>query len=397
MKPALVVTAPLPPVRSGIADYTAELLPALARTRAVTVVVATAADAAAATAPDGVGIVPLERWRQRADLRTAPHLHQLGNSVEHAHVYAAALERPGVLVLHEVVMHHLVEQLTVARDRPRAYAAAMAYAYGPAGRRLARLRQLGLFSDWQRYLLPLHRHLVDASRGVIVHSRYAAARIESTRAIPVRVLPHHISPRAADFAALDRLVARQRLGLPQDAAVLLVLGHVTSPKQVESDLRALAILRDRGVSALLVIGGSLPATSPVPALVAALGLGDRVRLTGWLGEAAFFDHLRAADLLLALRFPSGGESSGTLARALAMGLPAVVFDYGPSAEYPDDVVHKLSFSTDPAPALADALASLLEDPARRAAMGSAAAAYMRLAASVEATAAALLEAIDAWT
>jgi hypothetical protein len=36
----MVVFSPLPPTRSGIADYTAELLPALGRKAPVTVVVA---------------------------------------------------------------------------------------------------------------------------------------------------------------------------------------------------------------------------------------------------------------------------------------------------------------------------------------------------------------------
>jgi len=394
VKPPLVVTAPLPPTRSGIADYTAELLPALAATHAVTVVVA---DGAAATTPDfGVAVIDVSRWRQRPDLRAAPHLHQLGNSPDHAHVYAAALEQPGVLVLHEVVMHHLVEALTRAADRPRAYEAVMAYGYGPGGRRLARLRDAGLGGDWQRFLLPLHRHLVDASRGVLVHSRYAAARVESSRAVPVRVLPHHLAPRAGDYATLTRAAARATLALPPNMPILLVLGHVTPPKQVAASLHALALLRDRGIAASLVIGGALAPASPIPALIARLGLGDRVRVTGWLEEAAFFAHLRAADLLLALRFPSGGESSGTLARALSMGLPAIVLDHGPAAEYPDAAVHKLPFTTDAAAPLADAVAALLGDPERCTAIGAAAAAHMRDAASVEGAAAAIVAAIDDW-
>ena len=76
------------------------------------------------------------------------------------------------------MLHHLVEALTVERGDWLGYETVMAENYGPAGRRLARLRRAGVFSPWQRHLLPLHRHVLDRSAGVLVHSRFAASRLE---------------------------------------------------------------------------------------------------------------------------------------------------------------------------------------------------------------------------
>ena len=397
----LVLFSPLPPNPSGVAAYTAELLSELGRMRRCAVVVATEADAAAAPAGIGAEVISERAYLARPALHGQPHLHQLGNSLDHAHVLRAALRRPGVVALHDVVLHHLVEALTLGRGSPHGYEAALAREHGPAGRRLARLRRLGLFAPMQRFLMPLHGGVLERSRGVIVHSRFAAARLQAPPGLPVRVVPHHLSPAVFAFDGLDRAAARARLGLPPGARVLLVLGHVTPPKGAGVVLAALARLRAEGLDAMLVIGGAVEAGLPIAAQAEGLGLLDRVRLTGWLPEEAFFLHLRAADLLLALRFPVAGESSGTLARALGMGTPALAYDFGPAAEYPDSILAKLAFAPGPmgqaAMRIAARIAALLADPAALAARGEAARRWMREHCALTASASAYRDCLAAWT
>src|SRR4051794_27176166 len=104
--PDLVVFTPLPPTRSGIAAYAAELLPLLTEQLRIAVVVASVRDLVALPRMD---VLPEDQSRRHAALHALPHLHQLGNSLDHAHVYRAALRTPGILVLHDPVLHHLVE------------------------------------------------------------------------------------------------------------------------------------------------------------------------------------------------------------------------------------------------------------------------------------------------
>lgn len=404
----LVVFSPLPPSRSGIAAYTAELVPALAarlppEAGGVTVVVAREEEVVAL--PGAARVISERTYRRSPALAAAPHLHQLGNSLDHAHVHRAALRRPGgIVVLHEVVLHHLVEALTLGRGRPEAYEAALAREHGAAGRRLARLRRAGLFSPWQRYLMPLLGPVLEAASGVIVHSRYAASRLPDAGP-PVRIIPHLLSPEVARHDGLTRQAARARLGLPEAGApILLMLGHVTPPKQAALVLEALAALHAQagGPSPppCLVIGGAEEAGLDLDAALARLGLPEgAVRRTGWLAEDAFFTWLRAADLLLALRFPAAGETSGTLVRALGMGTPALAYDYGPAAEFPDAVLARLPFRREAgggAAALAATIAGLLAEPEALAARGAAARAHVRRTAAVAACAEAYAAAIRAW-
>jgi glycosyltransferase involved in cell wall biosynthesis len=246
---------------------------------------------------------------------------------------------------------------------------------------------------------------------VIVHSRYAAGRLQGARwDLPVRVIPHLLSPAVARYDGLTRAEVRARLGLPvAGPPLLLMLGHVTPPKQADLVLEALAILHAGRASVAgaaasqppcLVIGGAEEPGLDLDAALARHGLpAGTVRRTGWLEEEAFFTWLRAADLLLALRFPVAGETSGTLVRALGMGTPALVYDFGPAAEFPDSVVAKLPFRPEgngAADALASALAGLLADPARLAAQSRFAREHLYCNATAYSCAAAFAAAIQAW-
>lgn len=392
----LVVFSPLPPTRSGVADYTAELLPALGRRAPVTAVVASGRDLRPV---EGAEVVSEVEYRRRSALHRLPHLYQLGNNLHHAHVYRAALRRPGVVLLHDPVLHHLVERLTAGRGDWAGYEAVLAENYGPAGRRLARLRRVGVFSRWQEYLLPLHRHVLDRSRGVLVHNRFAASRLEVAADVPVRVVPHHLSPAAGAQDGLDRAEARARLGLPSmDEPLLLQLGFATRAKGLDVALRALALLKGDGVACRLVVAGAEDGSVDVARAVREAGVADRVHVLGWVADADFFALLRAADLLLSLRFPAAGESSGVLARALGAGLPALAYDFGPAAEYPDRFVEKVPFpGADPAALVAEAVKRLLADRAALRARGEEASRALRRERTPEASAERILAAVRAWT
>lgn len=391
----LVVFSPLPPTRSGIADYTAELLPALCRKVPITVVVASERDLRPV---EGAEVVAEVEYRRRSALHGLPHLYQLGNNLHGAHVYRAALRRPGVVLLHDPVLHDLVEALTLRRGDWVGYEAVLAENYGPAGRRLARLRRAGFFSAAQRNLLPLHRHVLDRSRGVLVHSRFAASRLEVAADVPVRVVPHHVPPAAtATPDGLDRDVARARLGLPAgDEPLLLSLGFVTRAKGLDVALRALARLKAERAPCRLVVAGAEDGSVELARLVDEAGVEDRVHVLGWVPEADFFALLVVADLLLLLRPPSSGESSGVLARALGAGLPALAYDVGPSAEYPDRFVEKVPFRTDGANGVAEAIKRLLADRADLRTRGAEARDALRRDRAPGASAERILAAVREW-
>ena len=146
--------SPLPPERSGIADYSALLLPELERL---------------------VDVEIVRRGRTRpvaADVA----LYHVGNDPEaHGWIVDALQRRAGVVVLHEYVLHHLVAGLTIGRKDGPGYLAAMERDAGVAGRLLAHGVLDGRVPPpWETRPdeFPLAREVLDSATALIVHSHY---------------------------------------------------------------------------------------------------------------------------------------------------------------------------------------------------------------------------------
>ena len=102
----LAFCSPLPPEPTGIADYAAEILALLAVGHAIDVYHSQAVVAPDAI-PPGCGVFPAAALSERH--RARPYdlaIHQLGNGPGHAFVYPLLTRVPGLLVLHDLVLHH---------------------------------------------------------------------------------------------------------------------------------------------------------------------------------------------------------------------------------------------------------------------------------------------------
>src|SRR4030095_1921478 len=176
----LAYFTPLPPSKSGIADYNSELLPYLAKGAEISVFVEEAEELLETRGREGFSIhdaTGFEELRRRRPFDLC--VYHLGNNPHHEYIYERAIVTPGLLVLHEHCVHHLIAWKTLGREDEDAYWNEMFYAYGRRGGRLADMRAGAIGSDYQQFLMPLNRRVVEGSLGVIVHNAYAASHIES--------------------------------------------------------------------------------------------------------------------------------------------------------------------------------------------------------------------------
>ena len=150
--------SPLPPRRSGIADYSAALLPALARHVELQVF------AEDAEAPCGDLCV-----RRHAEYRPEQFdiaLYQLGNNPDHIFVYQTALASPGVAVLHEFNLHHLIAEVTIRRGDWDAYLKEVEYNGGPEALEYARrVKALEVGPDYDN--VAMNRRLIEDRKSVV--------------------------------------------------------------------------------------------------------------------------------------------------------------------------------------------------------------------------------------
>ncbi len=365
----LAIASPWPPQQSGIADYAAEQVAALAAHHDLVLYAEGAALAAGGTLC-GHPVHPLAELpaRRRAGEHDAV-LYHLGNDPRfHAGIYRLLPEVPGILVLHEFVVHHLIQGLTHGAGRTADYVAELAYAYGPTGESFGRrFAASGVTVDPWSY--PLFERAVDAAVAVVVHSEESRRRVLTSRP-DARVfrIPHHLSLDALP-AGLDRAAARRELGLPAAVPVVASFGYMTLQKRLGVALRAFARLRHEVPEAVYLIAGEVaPELRQAPELVPLLA-GAGVHVLGRLELDRFLAAMLACDVAVNLRFPSGGETSGTLIRLLGLGRAVVVSDHGSFQEVPDDACVKVPLDGDEEDLLAAALVRLCRDEPLRRALG----------------------------
>ncbi|HEY7149858.1 MAG TPA: glycosyltransferase family 4 protein [Gaiellaceae bacterium] len=355
--------SPLPPERSGIADYSALLLPELDRRLDVRVVT---------------------RGRRKPPRGTDVCLYHIGNNPDvHDWIFDALEKRRGVVVLHEFVVHHLIGGLTLGRGDTEGYLTAMQREGGLVGRMLGHAVVDGFLPPlWesQAHAFPLAGTILDRADGVLAHSRYVEGLVRAAGyGGPVWRVPFPARPDPPRDAS-DSFAGR--------APVVGCIGNLNPAKRIPQLLAAFARLRQTSPHALLVLAGA-PSTAldlETEAGKHGLRLGEDVLLRGYVPEAELWSLAAACDVCVNLRWPTMGETSAAAVQVLSLGKPIVVSDVGWFSELPDEVALKIPVDELEVDVLAATLELLAGDDGLRARMSAAALEYVRTEHSLARTA-----------
>ncbi len=298
--------SPLPPARTGVADYAAALLAGLRKHGSVEV------------APP------------RCDVA----LYHLGNNPLHAEIYRRALDTPGVVVLHDAVLHHfLLGQLDEC-----GYIEEFVYNYGEWNRGLARelwRERAASGADGRYFRYPMLKRVAERARALVVH-KPAAARAVRDHAPEARVveIPHlFVMPELPGEA--ERMRYRQRLGIEPGAFLFGVCGYLRESKRLISILEAFGEVRTEAPQAALLVAGDFVSTDLERAAAPLLRQPGVVRLP-YLPEREFRLAAATVDACISLRYPSTGETSGITIRLMGIGKPVLVTDSEECSRFPEN-------------------------------------------------------------
>lgn len=387
-RPRLAFVSPLLPEQSGIAVYAHDLLPELARWYSIDVV----ADQAVVTDPwvrDHARVIdPAEFLRQSRNY--ARVLYQMGNSGLHRFMFPLMERVPGVMMLHDFYLGHALQACGPALLRQ-----ALWDSHGTA----AALCEKAEGAEVAMSRFPANLPVLQQARGVMVHSSHARSLASAWYGPGAgedwAVVP--ILRRATPVDEVTRLAARAALGLPSDGLLICSFGIIGLSKLCHLIIEAFTTAElSRGTKACLVLVGRNDTGRygrDLTAAIAASGLGDRIRITGWTDDALYSRYLQAADIAVQLRAGSRGETSAAVLDCMAHGVATVVNAHGSLANLdrasvmllPDEVT---------VPELVEALDSLATDTSRRAALGSAALSIIARDHAPEVCANAYAEAIE---
>jgi len=181
------------------------------------------------------------------------------------------------------------------------------------------------------------RRLLEASRAVVVHSRFVAEQVRNAGFRgPIATIPH-----GAWIPQVDRSSYRHRLGLDLTAPLVGIFGHLKPYKRIAESLRALKRLVRLEPRVRMILAGEPHPDLPLASLIQRMDLETHTRVLGFVPIEDFQGYMAACDIVLNLRYPTVGETSGSLLRALGLGRATLVSDVGAFRELPDDVCLKV--------------------------------------------------------
>ena len=398
--PRLAWFSPMPPVATGVAACSADLVPALAAEHQIDVFV----DEAVARVAPGTRSAHEFVWRHRQQPYDLT-VYQVGNSSHHDYLWPYLFRYPGLTVLHDAHLHHARAAALLRTLRAADYRTEFLRNHPGASADIAELAVAG-FDSHLYYAFPMTRLVAQASRLVAVHGTALAARLRTELPdVPVAAIRLGqgtlLSP---DEAHTARSRARSRHGIAGNAFVFGCYGGLSPDKRVPEILAAFGAVRPYVPAAHVLLAGSVPRHYDLARDIERHGLGDCVTLTGYLQtDAAFTDAIAACDVALNLRWPTAREVSGPWLRCLAAGKPTIVIDLAhltdvptidPRTWRPNVTVHGARATPqapcavaidilDEAHSLRLAMRRLGTDPLLRASLGRAARAYWLEAHSID--------------
>ncbi len=369
-RPRVAYFTPLQPVESGISQYSEDLIPWLASAVALDVIV----DGYTPTFGATLKSARVRDARGFSAGRYDATIIQMGNSPAHNYMVPQALAHPDMLVLHDIVLHHLMVWRAVqGRGGREMYRAEMRARYGEAGAAVAEQVLRGQ-NPPAMFDYPLNEDLIRAARYVVTHSPSSARWVRQlvpgaqTAVVPmgVPVLPLG-----------DQAQARARLGITPETFVVLSLGRVNPFKRMPAVFRALRRLADVVPDVLLLIVGGDSPNYDVPRLARFAGIERYVRRLGYVPDDDLRDLFCAANVCVNLRYPTAGETSAAVLRLMSAGLPTIVTDTGAFSDLPDDAVLKVPPDAFEGETLVAFLQALATRPAFGRAVGANARAFVQ--------------------
>ena len=341
----------MPPAKSGIADYSAALVEELGKISNVQVF-----------ARAGSSFDP-----SRFDVA----LYQIGNNADHGFCYQTALQYPGVVVIHEANLHHLIAGLTIKAGDWDEYMRYVAEEGDQAAIDYSqRVRRLEVGPDYEG--LPMLRRLLCHSKAAIVHSAHVERALRDAGFDKPIARIHH----GAWIPEASRSDYRQKLGLDEITPLIGIFGHLKPYKRVAESLRAFRRLVRVEPRAKMILAGEPHPELPLESLIDSLDLAANVRLLGYQPIDEFVGYLAACDIVLNLRFPTVGENSGTLMRALGLGKAVIVSEVGSFCELPRNICLKAPVDASEEDHLFEYLNLLVSRPEFRRELGTRARAWV---------------------
>ncbi|PQO28868.1 glycosyltransferase family 4 protein [Blastopirellula marina] len=324
----LALITPWPDQRTGIADYAFDLAHGLADVGIELDVFTTCTKPSRTIS--GVRIQDIDKFP--GTFAFDQTVYQMGNcSTFHGEQLPVLFENPGIVHLHDPALHHLIAFFLYRDDTQDYYRVLRAWYGARVAERVQTFNELNNQGFWDSphvTEVPFFDPVLEHATGCIVHSAYAQQAVHS------RVPNLHIRQVRQAYRNM------QPPAKYNDGEVLQLgaFGMVQQHKHVDVIIEAVKRCNAEGKRVHLHVAGALESVcKDLPDLAKSLGIENDITFHGRLSEEEFLYWMNNVDICVSLRFPTMGETSAVVSRALQLGLPTIVNNVGWYAELPSCV------------------------------------------------------------
>ncbi len=358
-RPLLAYISPLPPDKTGISGYSVELLEALSQWYEIILVYPdiTKLEKSITTQYSSISTETFLQTKETFDRI----LYHFGNSTFHAHMFDMLKMAPGIVVLHDFFLSHIIEHRYMAQGDTSAYLQTLYRSHG--------FKAVYDFHKENKSDIPWHypcnEDVINHATHIVVHSQHAKELLNiwyNTKQEHATHIPLCRKPPATH----DKQASRQKCAIAPDAFVVCSFGLIEPNKLTHILIEAWhnAKLSKEPNARLILVGKNHSGDygETIVSLIKKYHLESSIIITGWVSDETFTDYLCAADIGVQLRTNSRGETSATLLDCLNYALPTIVNAHGSMAEFSKELVYQLSNEVT-AEELASALDTLHKDSA----------------------------------
>ncbi|MFZ0219854.1 MAG: glycosyltransferase [Candidatus Aquirickettsiella sp.] len=344
----MAFVSPLPSARTGIADYSAQLLPDLAIFYDITLI--TTQKSIDDNWLNANFSIQDDKWFIKHANSFDVIIYQFGNSHYHYFMLQLLNLYPGIVVLHDFFLSGLYQWADVIVEKEQyIFYRSIYYSHGfPALFELKNKDRRLIIEDYPCNLAVLKRAL-----GIIVLSQhtidlalywYGPNIVSKFSLANAPHLPKEISP-------LQRKETRRKLGFNENDFLICTFGFIGDTKQCHRTILACSdpILSSINFH-LVFVGGKADEeyNQLLFNLIKKNKLEKKIKFIGFTSLELFKDYLISTDIAIQLRTKSRGETSACILNCLSYGIPTIVNAHGSINEIKDNVVVKLKdeFSDD---------------------------------------------------
>lgn len=339
----IAYVSPFPPQKSGIAEYSAALLPHLSKYFDIDLFAQPGLKVSNGYLENKFSIFPWTNLRDCSDLYDAVIYH-MGNSEFHIPMLELLQEIPGIVVNHDFYNSNLPFVKEVRTSEKGIFYKAMDESHGLRG--VIDVVQSGV--DSARWKWPVNWTILHEAQELVIHSEHQNELINMFYGYgwkPKTRIIKQIRESAEQVQISEKGTLKKELGLDPETFLFCSFGFMAPTKLNNPTIRAFSrLLADSNGNITLVFVGDLEGGdygTQTLEIIQELNLGKKVRITGFVSKDIYEKYLACADAAIQLRTDSRGETSRAVLDCMAYGLPVIINSHGSSKDYPDDVVIKL--------------------------------------------------------